>query len=789
MNGFIVKSFFKILAKIQIRYRFFILFFIMLASVLGMLGLPKVQILSDDQNLIAQSKEHTKSIAEFEETFGNSENIVILVEADDVFNSEVLRAIKNVGNELLEKVPQAQSIMSITDIDITLGTEDGMQIIHPFEENIPESEAEIEYMRSLILSRKSLANKLVSSDCKEAWVILSLTPFPKETEKTGRRMLSPMYKAGQAAIDVITDVKWQSDKYTFKAAGTPYTEMEERVVVKEETTRTVLVSFSIMVLLLIIFTMSFIGTLIPVLSLVLGISVVFGFMGHLGIVADSNMVSIPILLAMALSVGYSIHLINSFKQYFYISGKRKEAVVKSIEETGWPLFFTVITTIVSVLSFLTTSLYPLRWLGCACGATVLSVYIYTATIIPIIMSFGKDKEATQLAQKKEAKLFNFLDEKFVKFGSFVLRQRVHVLAISLLIFLVCLMGIFRVQIKMDGYSFMGLRIPYIKRIDHIANSKLGSYFNYNVLLQFEEIDSLKEPRNLKKIEELEEFIATFKYTKKTNNEPKIFSLLSVIKEMRQTLHEDNESFYNLPENKDELIEMLFLYEISGGNLSQWIDDDYMKTRLRVEVSKFDSEELNKNVEQIKEKVKELFPNINVALIGEGIDFASINNYIVDGELSSMAFSLLAIFVLMWLVFGNLKLALIGMVPNIAPLLVIGAVMGYFGIYLDMITMTIMPMLLGISVDDTIYFICHAKEEYIRCGTYSCSVEGTFRNIGKTLLATSIILMIGFATNAVSNLTGIVKIGLLGSLGFFVALVADYFITPVLLYMFKAFKRK
>ncbi len=532
MKNYSVKYFFKQLATFQLKYRFTILLILATFSVLGILGLPKVQILSDDQNLIAKSADQKQIATEFEQVFGNSENIVVLVESPDVFEVEVLKAIKELGAELLEKVPYATSVMSITDIDVTVGTEDGMKIVHPFEDDIPNDKDQIDKMRNLILSRPSLSNKLVSSDCKEAWIILSLAPFPKDeadTQTKGSRMLAPMYKAGAAAIACLTDPKWQSDKYTFKAAGTPYTEMEERIVIKEETTRTVLVSFSIMVLLLIIFTMSFIGTIIPVISLILGISLVFGVMGHLGIIADSNMVSIPILLAMALSVGYSIHLINSFKHYFYISGKRREAVIESIEETGWPLFFTVITTIFSVLSFLTTSLYSLRWLGAACGATVLSVYVFTATIIPIVMSFGKDKKAEELAIKKEAKLFNIVDKKFIHFGKFVIRKRMPIIIVSTLIFCACLPAIFRIQIKMDGHTFLGLRIPYIQRLDHIATSKLGSYFNYNVMLKFDDVDALKDPTNLKKIEELEDFIASFQYTKKTNGQPKIFSLLPIIK--------------------------------------------------------------------------------------------------------------------------------------------------------------------------------------------------------------------------------------------------------------------
>ncbi len=791
MKSLSTKQFFKHLATFQLKYRFTILLVLASISLAGMLGLPHVQILSDDQNLIAKSDRQKEAIAEFEQTFGNSENIVVLVESDDVFQAEVLEAIKKLGSELLGKVPYATSVMSITDIDVTVGTEDGMEITHPFEDGIPSNKEEIEKMRQLILSRPSLANKLVSVDCKEAWIILSLAPFPKdesEAEKKGNRMLAPLYKAGEAAIACVTDSKWQSDKYTFKAAGTPYTEMEERIVIKQETTRTVLVSFSIMVMLLIIFTMSFIGTVIPVLSLTLGISLVFGIMGHLGVVADSNMVSIPILLAMALSVGYSIHLINSFKHYFYISGKRREAVVESIEETGWPLFFTVITTVFSVLSFLTTSLYSLRWLGAACGATVLSVYIFTATIIPIVMSFGKDKDAVELASKKEAKLFQLLDEKFTHFGTFVIKKKFPILIVSFLIFCSCLPGLLKIQIKMDGHTFLGLRIPYIRRLDHIANSNLGSYFNYDVMLKFDDVDVLKQPDTLQRIEELEGFIASFRYTKKTGGQPKIFSLLPIIKEMNQSLHSDDERFYKLPKTKEELAQMLFLYEISGGELGKWVDDEYKTTRLKVEVSAFDTEDLNHTIRSIKVKGAELLPEAQIELIGEAIDFANINDYIVSGELSSMTVSLCAIFVLMWIVFGSLKLAFIGMVPNVAPLFAIGAVMGYQGIYLDMVTMTIMPMLLGISVDDTIYFISHAKMEYEESHDYDTCVCGTFRSIGKTLLATSIILCIGFASNSVSHLTGILKIGLLGAFGFFVALVADYFITPVLLHIARPFRQ-
>lgn len=783
-----LQVFFKRWAEIQIKYRFFFLFLIAVISVVGMTGIRKVQILSDQNDMIPKTEEHKLMMKEFEELFGNSENIVLLFESNDVFQPEVLKTIKAIGAELLEKVPYSSSVMSITDVEVTIGNEDGMEVYRPFENGIPETAEEIEKEKRIILGRKSLVNKLVSSDSKECWLILSLNPFPEGEEKEGNALTAPMYKSGQAAIDVVTDPKWLSNVYTIKAAGVPYTEMEEHTVVLEETTKTVMVSFFIMIVLLIIFTMSFVGTIIPVLALVLGIGVVFGFMGHFNIVADSYMVSIPVLLAMALSVGYSIHLLNSFKHYFYKLGKRKEAVIASIEETGWPLLFTVVTTIASVLSFLTTSLYPLRWLGGACAATVWSVYFYTAMIIPIVMSFGKDKEVGVLSKKKEAKLFNFVDGQFMRFGSFVVKNRFLIVIVSSILFIACIPGLFNLTIKMDGYTFMGFRIPYIKRLDSIVNSTLGSYFNYNVMVRFDEEDALKNVENLKRLEELENFIASFNHTKKVEGEAKIFSVLNVVKEMNQTLHEDKPSRYKLPYTNNELTEMLFLYEVSGGDISKWIDDEYRIARMRVEVKEFDSEEVTRNMKILEAKAKEIIPNATTFLIGNELEFANINSYIVNGEISSLIFSLLAIFILMLMAFGSIKLALIGMIPNIAPLFAIGAIMSYLGIYLDMITMTIMPMLLGISVDDTIYFITHAKLEFESTHDYKATVIGTFKTIGKTLFATSIILCIGFATNAVSLLQGIVQIGLLGAFGFFVALVADYFITPVLIFMLKPFRK-
>ncbi len=809
-----VQKFFKRLAELKMKYRFTFLTALLLVSVLGMLGLKKVKKTTDDYGWLIKDEENDKKVERFESLFGNNDTIALLIEAEDVFDRDVLKMIKDIGAELLNGVPYADTLTSITDLEIMRGTEEGMEIFHPFEEGIPSDKKEIEEMRRLILSRKAVVNKLVSSDCKECWVILSLHSFPpkEEWEKNGEE--PPMNRAGQAAIDIVTNPKWQSDKYTIKPVGLPYTETEEDVVMPKEVAKTVLVGFVVMVLLLIVFAMSIRGVLVPIIASVFGIAVVFGFEGHFGITIDSNMTSLPILLALALSVGYSIHLLNSFKHYFYITGKRRESVIQSIEETGWPLFFTVITTVVSVLSFLTTSLEPIRWVGLSCAMTVMAVYIYTAVLLPIAMSFGRDREIEEKVVQKASEgekaesegvesaksvestdgnaptntLFHRIDEKFALFSKKIIKRRVALLISFILIFLSCIPGLLKMDVRMNSVTFMGTRIPYIKRIFEVTQSQLGSYFNYNVMITFAHDDDAKDPINLKKVEELEGVIASFDNTKKNEGVAKVFSIVSTIKEMNQTLNGDDPAYYKIPDDRQTLAEELFLYEMSGGSTSQWVDEEYRTLRISTEVQEFDSRNLANTISTLREESKKIFPDADVFLVGAAVNFADLNEHIVFGEIYSFFTSILAIAVLMALVFGSIKLGLIGLIPNIAPIVVIGSIMGYLGISLDMMTMTIMPMILGIAVDDTIHFMTHAKLEFEESGDYELAIVNTFRTIGKTLGATTVILCASFVSYSVSLLDGIVRIGLLGALGLFVALLADYLMTPILIYMLKPFKK-
>ena len=785
--------FFKKIAEFQLKYRWLCLALLAAVTVVGLLGVKSFKVGSADEDEFLTVKESTKkNDARFKELFGSNDSIVLLFESDDVFKPEVLQAIKDIGAELLEKVPYSDSITSITDTDITVGTDEGIEITNPFRDGIPSDPAALKAAKDFILSRKSIVNKLVTQDATETWLVLSLKATPPEEVWSKTSTKAPMYVIGDAAIDIVTDPKYHSAAYTIKPAGLPYTETEEKVVMRRETTKSVGLSFLCMIILLIIFTRSLRGTIVPLFATFFGITTVLGFMGFLHISGKSEMMSVPIVLAMALSVGYSIHLVNSFKTSFYELGKRKEAVIASIENTGWPLFFTVVTTVVSVLSFLTTDLRPMRWMGAASAAMVFAVYIYVSVLIPILMSFGKDIEAgkdSALAHTKRAARAQKLDKWFERFGHSVIKRRKAIIVAFTLITAACIPALFKIDVNMDNFKFMGLRIPYIRRIYQITQSQLGSYFSYNIMLTFDEDDAVKNPDVLKKLDKLSTLIGTFRLTKMNNGVPKIFSILDIVKEMNQTMHSDDPAFYTIPDDEDLLAQLLFLYEISGGQTSRWVDEEFRTLRMSIDVASYDANELAANLKTIEHTCAELFPQADCHLLGAAVQFAELNNKIVFGELYSFLTSLVAIAILMMLVFGSVKMGLIGLIPNIFPVLVIGAIMGYLGISLDLVTMAIMPMILGIAVDDTIHFTNHTKYLFEKEKSYEHAIFGTFYSIGKTLAMTTIILSATFLVYLICKIDAFLRLGVLAAVGLLSALAADYFMTPVLIYISKPFGKE
>ena len=777
-----VNKVFARLGHFQIKFRWLILLATILVTLAACLGLPQLQMTSSEEEWFDDWDKVKIDQAHFNDVFGSEDSYMVLVRANDVFAPEVLSAIDRLSKRLENEVPYADRVVSLThNLSIPIANNEGFEVIDPFEEGITTDSAQLAAKKSLIMSRESLVNNIVSDDAKETWVILSLKSYEGGID-FGKDSIAPF------ARNVILSDEFKSDKFEMLPTGMSYTEMEENEVISRECAMRIIIGFAVMLACLILFVRSLRGVIVPAIATVGGIASVLGVNAWLGIIGDESMVALPVLLGMALSVGYSIHYINSFRMHFRRTGNRRESVINAVEETGWPILFTVITTVASLISFLFAGIRPIRWIGGISAGIVFMVYLYVIILIPILMSFGKNAkpDPTQVKAAGATKA----DILFEFFGRKVCRHSGIVAAISAAIMLSQIPGVMNIDVNMDYTKTMGEKIPFVTRLMDMLSGKLGSLYDFNVMVEFNESDALKNPANMKRIEALEQKLGTLQLTKISGDKPRVQSVTRLVKEMNRTLNADSTEYYKIPDAQDMLTQLLFLYEISDADaLFERMDEDYKTTFIHIELSGYDAKKIVEDLDSAKSYAAQIFPDAKTSIVGEVVNYAEMNGKLVNGLLRSFGGSFVIIAIMMILAFGSIKAGLIGMIPNVAPVLLIGGVMGYSGMPLDMITMIVMPMILGIAVDDTIHMNNHIKYGYERTGSYKKALLLSYREIGKTMGMTTFILCAMFFVFIFSPMGALYNVGLLSIIGLAAALVADYTLTTALVYVTKPYGRE
>lgn len=799
-----INTLFARLGEAQIKYRIPILAVIILISVICLSGLPRLKMSNNEEDWFEDWEQTKIDSDHFEDIFGSEDAIMILVEAEDVFEPKVLSAIDRLANRLEKEVPYADEATSIMSVKVPIGTEDSIDIRSPFEDWTssvvePVETTALEALKSkkdFILSRESLVNNIVSDDAKETWIILSLEDYEGGVEFAVDAICRPAQKV------ILEEIAKSDGSYTFKPTGMSYSEMEEDDVVSYECMVRILSGFVVMLLCLLLFVRSLRGVIVPVIATIFGIGSVLGASAFLGIEADSNMVTLPVLLGMALSVGYSIHYINSFRMHFRRTGKRRESVILAVEETGWPILFTVITTVASLVSFLFAGIGPIRWVGGISSSIVFSVYLYVIVFIPILMSFGKDKSVVRSVETPEVSHGLNTDNKnpcdnsgatktdlaFERIGKRVTTHTRIIALISALVIIAMIPGIFRIRVNMDYTEMMGKKVPYVARLLDMLSGKLGSLYSYDVMIECEDSDAFKSYEKMTALDEFCTRLGSLSQTKISGNKPRVTSAVSMLKEINRMFNDDSPDFYTIPESDEVIAQNLIFYADSFKDWFEIDADNFGITHIHVELGGYDANNIVKDIDLAKSYGHELFPDAKISLVGEVVEYAEMNHKLVSGELKSFSLSFVIIAVLLIIAFSSLGTGLIGMIPNLAPVIVVGGFMGYMDFSLDMLTMTIMPMILGIAVDDTIHLINHIKLKYEVTGSWSEAICASFREIGKTMGMTTFILCAMFFMYMFSPLNCLFRIGLLAIIGLASALLADYTLTPALMYLVKPFKK-
>ena len=716
---------------------------------------------------------------EFKSHFGNDYYVGVLTHCDNHFTKEHLTTLRQLSNELLDSLSYADKVTSLTDIEFMVGSDDGMTIEQIVPDEIPDDGTPaMDSIRARAYSKPHVARKLISKKGDLSWIMVKLRAFPKDSVWKKTSTVAPDIITGQEVEHIIKKPQYAS--LHPKGTGMPYVTNCKTVYIGKEMSRLMMIATLICMVVMLCMTRSLRGILAPIISVIGGLFITYGIAGFTGMYVDSTVLMIPTILSFAVAIAYNIHIFSYFRGRMRIHGERRKAIVETLKEIGWSVFFCGFTTLVSLLSFLVIPIRPMHCVGIISSMSVLFVLLTSLIITPLLLSFGKNQRPiegfTEDSDTKWTKAMVTLSDK-------VLRNPKKIGWSFLVICLFLCIGLWKIEAAFDIERTMGSKVDYVKEVMDVGRSELGSLYSYDLVVEFPNDDEAKEPAKLKHLDELQQKVDTYNLTKRTT------SILDILKDLNQTLNNGDSAFYTIPNTEEEVAQMILLYENAGGTESEyWVDYDYRRLRLMVEISDFNSAQVEQEMARIQADAEQLFPGAKITTVGNIPQYVTMMQYLVRGQMLSFVISILIIGVILMIAFQSIRVGLIGLIPNMMPAIFVGGYMGWMGIPLDMMTATLLPMMLGMAVDDTIHFINHSKLEYDRTHDYQTAIRRTFRVVGVAIVITSIITSAVFASFCTSECTMCLNFGLMAIIGILSALAADLLVTPILVNKCKVFNK-
>lgn len=716
---------------------------------------------------------------EFKSIFGNDYYVAVLVKNKDVFSKRSLTLIRELSNELKDSLSYADKVTSLTDLEFAVGTEEGMTIEQIVPEQIPSDAAGLNEIKRKAYSKPYLSKKLVSKDGTMTWIMVKLRPFPADSVWKKTSDIAPDMVTGKEAGRIITKAKYA--ELSPNAAGMPYMSYEKFVYLKGEMGRLFAIAFLVSIVVMLVVTRSLRGVIAPLITSICALIIGFGIIGWTGLYIDMSTAMIAVILTFACSIAYNIHLYNFFKTRFVETGRRKASITDAVGETGWGVLLSGLTTVAAMMTFLSMSIVPMKAIGLNTSLCLLSVLLTCLVVTPVLLSLGRDRKPhANMSHSFEG----YVGDHFERFGGFVMRNHRRIVVVSSVLTLFCGIGLFFIEPAFDVEKTMGRKVEYVKKFLDLCDTELGSMYSYDLMITLPHADDAKKPENLKRLDQLATITEGYLLTKRHN------SVTDIIKDMNCTLNGGKQQFYRIPDDADMVAQLLLLYENAGGTESEyWMDYDYRRLRLQVEIKNYNSNEAEKEMDALQAEARRLFPQAHISMVGNIPQFTVMQQYVERGQMWSMLLSVLVIGVILVLVFSSWKVGLVGMIPNLAPAVIVGGMMGWLDYPLDMMTASLIPMILGIAVDDTIHFINHSHVAYDRCGDYGNAIRSTFRTEGLAIVMSTVVVSATFAGFMSSNATQMVNWGILAVAGMVSALLADLFLTPILFKYLRVFGKE
>jgi len=780
---------------------------------------------ASSDSLLLESDKDLKYLREVNERYGSKDFLILTyTPVSDFTNEETIINLQYLKSKI-EKLEWVDSVITIVDVPLFKSSDESL--MERLKNYKTLSYPEIDKKRGFeeILNSSIYKDYVISSDGKTSGIVVYLKKDKKlnefiktknnyfnlqlagnlnESQKKNRNIFNDEYSSYKSLYNQknhqnINEIRGVIKKYGENAqihlGGLPMITDDMMSFVQSD-----IVVFGIGVFLFIIITLWFIFkkirlVIIPLLGCAFSVGTMVGILGLLGwnvTVISSNFIALLLILNMAMNIHVTVRFLQIKKEFESIN--IQNAVYEATSKMFLPILYTALTTICAFLSLIFSGIKPIIDFGWMMTLGLIVSVIVTFTLIPALLSVFSDTEDSIDQKEDKSKITNAL-------SNFTQNNTSIIFASALIIIFLSIFGISKLEVENSFINYFDKKTEIYKGMK-LIDDKLGGTTSLEIILKFPDKEEKKEKDDEfsewdEESEENKKDPAKYWFTRnKIDKILKVHDYLNSLPEIGKVMSFGSiiRVAEDLTGKKLETLEAGVLYskipdEIKKEIISPYISVENNEARISVRI-KDSTKDLRRNdlINKIKfELVTEVGLNENdYKLTGVAILFNNLLQSLFKSQILTLGVVMIGISLMFLVLFRNIMLSFIGVVPNFMAAFFILGIIGLLGIPLDMMTITIAAITIGIAVDNSIHYIYRFKEEFKKIKNYNQTVDRCHNTVGVAILNTSITIIFGFSILVLSNFIPTIYFGVFTGIAMFLALISVLTLLPKLILVFKPF---
>jgi predicted RND superfamily exporter protein len=692
----------------------------------------------------------------FERRFGNDDSLIVALHSPSgVFDADTVALVQRL-TERLWQLPEVIRVDSLSNFNWVHATGDDITIEPLLPAEItPEVIAQ---RRAVALAHETLPRYLVSADGLTTLLIARIQPAidrPSDARKIvteARRVLA----------------EEQRGDHVLHLSGTSAVHFAFEESSEQDVARLIPLLLVMSAAVLALTLRSVAGVLMPLAVVALAVVAAFGTAGYLGIELSPVTLGAPTIL-IAVCIANVVHVMASFYRSLGRGAARAEAARYSLLKNFQATFLTSLTTAIGFFSFSSADLKPLSGLGTMAGVGTLFEWVATYLVagsLLFLLPLERGRGSAADIAWGDRVVRRTLDA--------ISRRRVPVLLVTSLVTLGSLWLSLRLEVNSDPIKYFSSHFP-VRVANEFIEHNLGGVRGVELVVDSGSEDGVKDPVFLRKVDELQRWI---------EGQPgvtRVLSVLDVLKATHRSLNGDAPGSYVIADDQETIGQELLVYTMGlpqGMDLNDQISVRNDALRMTVLWTIPTSSESTSAALRIEDRAREL--GLKAHATGKNTLYDRQNGYVVDSFIDSFASSLILISVILIVAFRSLKMGLFAMIPNVIPNFIGGGLLYLMRQPLDIGTVLVASVALGIAVDDTIHILANYVRMRRAGHSRNDSIKDTLVDTAPALIGTTAVLAAGFGVFAFGSFMPNVYFGVLTASVLTIGLVIDLTFLPAIL---------